>query len=438
MKTQDERSSSAAIPTAGEIFPGGIALELLRDPGNSEKLSLVSFREGAVEIKSEMLQENRVYVPISINPSVARAVRFPTRVAGAESTKTLFTDVHGLLRRHLGQLDSCITGMVFAIFVSWLSPALPMAPVLSIFAPPGSPKDLTLQLLSLLCRRPLCLAGAKRSDLLRVPMSLQPTLLLDEPDLQPAMQAILQAGTYRGRCVPAGDGVRELFGPKIICTRKPAQGAELEAVGLRVALIPASGQLPFLDENEQREIADQFQARFLGYFLRNCGRAQVQKCGVSDLAQPLQDLTRAFGMAVSGDDELLARILPLLKIRDEEMRSDRAGAFDSVVLEAILSFIHQGGWSKVRMDGIADRVSAIFKGRGFDEAPSPERVGWAVKRLNIPSGRINRAGNGIELTEATRRLVHELAFSYGVRAMQAALPGECQSCRELRSAVEQV
>ena len=143
---------------------------------------MILFRKEILEIKSEILYANRVYVPMPVDSSVAKAVHFPTRVAPSESTRKLFTAVHALLASHLGQLDPCITAIVFAIFASWLSPVLPTAPILSIFAPAGSPKKLVLRLLNMLCRHPLCLIGLRRSDLLRVPISLQPTLLLDEPD----------------------------------------------------------------------------------------------------------------------------------------------------------------------------------------------------------------------------------------------------------------
>jgi hypothetical protein len=93
-------------------------------------------------------------------------VCLPTRVAPLESTKQLFTDVHALLRHYLAQLDPCITAMIFTIFASWMAPALPTAPILSIFAPAGSPKNLVLQMLGMLCWRPLRLVGLRRSDIL--------------------------------------------------------------------------------------------------------------------------------------------------------------------------------------------------------------------------------------------------------------------------------
>jgi hypothetical protein len=431
MEGPSEHENSSAIPTAGEIFPDGAAIELLRNAADKEHLNLIICRNGILDIKSEIRYANRVYVPMPIDPSVANAVRFPTRVAPSESTRKLFTAVHALLASHLGQLDPCVTAIVFAIFASWLSPVLPMAPILSIFAPTGSPKKLVLLLLKMLCRHPLCLVGLRRSDLLRVPMLLQPSLLLDEPDSNPTMEAILNASSQRGTHITCGRGVLNLFGPKIIVSSKP----HLETDALRTALIPTAGNLPPLDKRTVEEIAEEFQARFLGYLLRNAGSAQTPGFDVSQFSLPVRDIALGFGAAVV-DNELQARILPLLSVQDEEIRSDRALTIDAVVLEALVSFIHEARCSKLRTTSIAGRVSAIYQGRGSDQQPSAESVGRTIKRLGIPSGRIERAGNGVDLSELTCRTIHKLAQSHGVRAMETGLPSSCRYCRELTAMVQ--
>ena len=431
MAKQSELKKPKAIPTAGQIFPDGAALDIIRDSSSPENLRLLSWRGKILDEGPQISIGGRRYEPVRVNRSVMTALRFPARVAPPESAKELFTDVQRLLRLYLGQLDSCITAMVFAIFAAWLAPVLPMAPILSIYAPVGSPKYLTMQLLSLLCPRVLCLAGVKRSDLLGMPMELRPTLLLAEPDLQPAMRNILHAAAHRGFYVPSGDGVRELYGPKIIMTSKSPNTEFLEAEVLQIALIPVSGQRPSLDKKTAEQVAEEFQARFLGYFLQNFSGAQVPTFDVSDLAVPVQDLARAFGAVIIGDTELQARILPLLKVLDEEICADRARACDAVVLEALLFFIHEGGWSKVRTESVAEKVCAIYKGRGSDQQPSPESVGRAIRRLGIPSGRINRSGNGVELNVSTCRLIHNLARSHCVRAMEGGLRKECRYCEEL-------
>jgi hypothetical protein len=172
--------------------------------------------------------------------------------------------------------------------------------------------------------------------------------------------------------------------------------------------------------------------------LRNFSRVHVPSFDVSELALPVQIIAQTLGSAVVGSAKLQAGILPVLTVHDEEIRAARACSLDSVVLESILFFLHRGDWSKVRTQNLAEKVTEIYKGRGSDRTDvSAESVGWAVKRLGIPSGRINKAGNGVELTNAVGRLVHRLALSYGVRAMQSGFRQGCRYCEELQAAAKQ-
>jgi hypothetical protein len=136
--------------------------------------------------------------------------------------------------------------------------------------------------------------------MMRLPFSLGPTLLLDEPDHRAEMETILQASSQRGMHVAKGDGVVDLFGPKIIFSNRPLFETSRENV-LRVALIPTSENVPPLGKTEEDEITERFQARFLGYFLRNFNNFGVPKFDVSNLRQPLQFLARTLGSVVVGD-----------------------------------------------------------------------------------------------------------------------------------------
>jgi hypothetical protein len=438
MAEKDTQEKALAIPTAGQIFPDGTAIELLRDSSSPEKFTLVRSRQDFLEIRPQVIYDNRTFVPVSISPNVARAVRFPTRVAPPESSEKLFTDLHALLSRYLGQLDSCTTAMVFTAFASWFAPVLQAAPVLSIFAPPGSPKSLVTQILNMVCRRPLRIVGLTRSDMARLPLSLGPTLLLDEPDLGFRTQMILRASSQRGTHIAAGRDVVDVFAAKIMVSSRPMYGPSADGDELRVTLVPISGNVPPLERRAEENIADEFQARFLGYFLRNFDKVRVPTFDVSRLAVPAQVLARTLGSAVIGDDKLQAKIIPILAIQDEELRAERASAIESIVLEALLFFIHHGGWDSVRTQQVAEKVAEIYEGRKSDRKDlSPESVGWAIKRLRIPSGRINRASNGVELGGDICRLVHRLAVSYGVPALQSGFRRGCRYCEELESASNQ-
>jgi hypothetical protein len=423
--------NNGVIQTGGEFFADGSVLELLRVQTEPEEVKLLHWHEKVLGVAAHVARAGVKYAPAAIDPNLKKNLRLPTRVAPPETTEKLFTDVHELLARHLGQLDSCTTAMVCAVFASWMSPALSMAPILWIFSPAGSPRNLALQLLSVLVRRPLRLAGLRRTDIAHLPMLLQLTLLLDEPDPRPEMQMILRSSTHRGARMVSGHGLLEFFGPKIVFSHQLPCGTALETDALKAAMIPIAGHLPPLDSTMREEIAEEFQARLLGYFLRNAGNAQSAYFNANQFTLPVQDIARTLSAALIGDSGVLKRILPMLGVQDEEIRADRARVGDAVVVEASLSFIHQPGWTKVRTDAIAEKVSAIYKGRGSDQQPSAESVGRALKRLGIPSGRINRAGNGIELTVSVCQLIHKLALSYGVRAMEGGPRSDCRYCLQL-------
>jgi hypothetical protein len=220
-----------------------------------------------------------------------------------------------------------------------------------------------------------------------------------------------------------------MFGPKILVSGK-SPNMSLSTDVVRITLMPVAGHLQALDQEERESIAQEFQSRFLGYFLRNVTKVRIPDFDVSELTLPVQEIAQALGAAVVGDTGMQAKIVPLLKAQDEEIRADRASAFDSIVIEAILFFIHQG-CTKVRMSALATEVTAIYKGRGVNEEASAEKVGWAVRHLTIPSGRIDRAGNGVALPRVTCDLVHQLAQAHGVQTIASNLRPDCAYCREL-------
>jgi len=84
-------ANGSAIETAGEIFSDGTIIEILRDPASLEGFSLVRSQRGVLDLKSTLSHAGRVYVPICVERSISKAVRFPTQVAPPESTKKLFT-----------------------------------------------------------------------------------------------------------------------------------------------------------------------------------------------------------------------------------------------------------------------------------------------------------------------------------------------------------
>ena len=198
-----------------------------------------------------------------------------------------------------------------------------------------------------------------------------------------------------------------------------------------ITLEPLAGHVRALDRNERETLAEQYQARLLGHYLRNVTAAQTENVDTNNLTPSLRPLAQAFGASLVGDCETQGKIIPLLKERDEEIREDRASAFDSIVIEAILVFVHKNGCAEVRMDAVAETVRVIFAGRGMDVDVSAEKVGRAVRRLRIPGARLSAAGNGVKFTAEVRRMVHHLAQTHGVRSTETGPRPNCEYCAEM-------
>src|SRR5580704_6449528 len=106
------------------------------------------------------------------------------------------------------------------------------------------------------------------------------------------MQVETPVLTSPGRPVMSSHGLLEFYGPKVIISHKLSGGVAPQNEAIRAALIPVTGQLPTLDKKMAEEIAEDFQARFLGHFLRNAGNAQSAKFDASQFTLPIQDIAQ--------------------------------------------------------------------------------------------------------------------------------------------------
>jgi hypothetical protein len=432
MTQRDGSEKSAVIQTAGEIFPDGVGLDLLRVQSDPEHPHVLSWKEKILEVGPRVSHDSRQYEAVHVAPSIASAMCFPSSVAPPETTRNLFDALHGLLTRSLNQPEKTITLLTAAVFASWLPDLLPIAPVFYIVAPAESPKIVLLQILRRVCRRALLLVGVSRGDFRCLPMDLQPTLLLDEPDLRPAMQRLIHSSSYRGALIPCGRGLLNPFGPKVIFSRAFPGNWSLTSPVLRIVLTPPSTPTHPLDEESEQRIATEFQARLLAFRLGNFRHVRVPDFNVSNLTSPIQDLAKALGAALIGEEELQQKILACLNAEDQVIRAERSSTGEGLVIEASLFFCHKDGISQFRSSELATTVSAMYAGRGSDEAISPESAGWKMKGLGLPTGTIDHAGNGLKLIDSTRRLVHQLAMAYDIFNRPEAFRAGCPHCNEIK------
>jgi len=420
------------ITTTGMTFRDGALIDLLQEPFHPDKLLLVRWKEGGITIGPTIEHAGRIFAPAPSGATIPGLMQLPTRVAPEESPRDLFSAIVDLLKDVLRQPKFVTSMLAILIFASWVSDALPMAPCFWILPMPAAPKSAAQRLLNRLCRRSMLLVALRRGDLAFLPWDWNPTLLLDEPDPQSAMRRVLRHSSRRGECMIVGRRLLDPYGIRVVLSRELPFEMLPEADVLRISLMSVAGPNRFLNEATEERIAEEFQGRLQGFRLRNFAKVQMTRPQLQNLTPPLQDLGRALCAAVAGDDELMSLVLELLNSQEQQIRADATSATESVVIEALLSFCHQVDTREVRCLVISRRTEAIYAGRGSKREISPEQVGWKLKHLGIPVGRIGSAGKGVNLTNAVRQQVHELAILHGVLTVASGPVPPCPFCQEFK------
>jgi hypothetical protein len=429
--TSKAENKSEKVSTSGDVLADGTVFELLHDPSAPNRPLLLRWNGESGDVDSRIAHQGTEYVPVDLEPSLAAALRLPTKVGPEEPPRKLFSDIYALLKERLNQPKLSLLKLTLVILASWLSDVLSMSPLLWIVAGGTSPRNLTRQLLAVLCRRPLVLAGIKGADLAELPWEVHPTLIIDECDPRASFTSLLFATSRPGTNVARHGRILCLYGPKIVLSKQLPGDPLSDGDSLHIALAPSPNRVLVGDEAMEKEIAERFQPRLLGFRLRNRAKVLAPKFDVSHLTPPAQELATALGATVMGDEVLEQAILKMLTAEEKEYRLDRSRTIEAVLVEAILCFCHQQEETKIRSFDLAQKVNAILAGRGSSEEVSAESVGWGLRRLGIPRRRIGSAGNGIELTDSIRRTVHADALSLCVPGTLAS--SGCKYCKECRN-----
>jgi hypothetical protein len=121
MARTHEPDENTPVLTPGELFPNKSAIELVRTA--SHKLNLIRWVGEVVDEGPNVNHFGQRYSPIPIDPSMSRALRLPTGVAPAETTRELFDATKRLLKTNLYHSESSLTKLVVVVFSTWISNA---------------------------------------------------------------------------------------------------------------------------------------------------------------------------------------------------------------------------------------------------------------------------------------------------------------------------
>jgi hypothetical protein len=412
------------VETGGIAFSDGHCIELIKDDVGS--LTFLDSKRKKFPPRIDLA--GQTYVPLILAPSVLEALTLPTKRTDCGSTVEMFAQIRNFFLDRGVSEDAAQASTYFAL-ATWFPGFLPVAPFLVITGTEAVARVL-LQLLTGIVRHALPLAEVNVPMFHRLPMHLQPTLLIGY--VHPSMWRVFSQSNYPQTLLPNKNGLTDLY-----CAKAAYAGSPLGGVGgdsiLNINCAPYDGKLPVINGAMQEKIAANFQPKLLDYRLKHVAQVRDADFDAPTLPTPLRMLARALGSCVVDAPELQADIVRLLERQGEVVRANRLLDTNCVAIEAILAHCHgEDGPTRVGVSEIATKATAILADRGETAVFESKRMGSHLRLLGF---RAKRDGKGfaIHLTADVRRLIHRLARDHQVGDSEQAVPG-CPYCTELMSA----
>lgn len=435
-KTKQTKNGSRCrqmlVRTAGGILGDGVLVDLVRGAASPTSPLLLIWDAQRVKVADRFVRDGSIYVPVSIEPTIVQAVRFPTGATQYGSTRELYNEISQFIAQVTHLNERAVAQIAFFVISTWFADCLPLAPLLWIVAPPTAPRAPLLQALGLLCRRSMSVAELTIAGLRALPAGLRPTVLVEVPFLSRPLIKVLHASHRRGTCVTSGGGASDISCAMVVLANRALPEPAVLEFPLEVVLAPTQEQRPPMDVAAAERVGADLHAKLQMYRLVNHSKVLIPHLDFRAFTAPTQELARNFAACIIDDEELRSQIVSLLEQRDREIQVDRAGLPESITLEALLPDCHEDGeLTIVPTADVTRRVNSIRVGRGDLRQVSPESVGWTLRGLGLHTEYITNGRKGLRLLDGTRRLIHSLAAGFGVRSLRNGIVNtRCRYCVE--------
>jgi hypothetical protein len=426
-------AQSEEIATAGEVFGDGKVIELIRDAAPNGKLRLLDWNGSRGKPLERCTVADRTYVPISLDPPIARALVLPSGTRPYGSTRQLFDEISSLVFSVTRWPERAVTPFVFYVLATWLFEFLPAAPCLWITVPPAASTGTLLQIINLLCRRTLFLTEATVAAFRLFPTQLKPTVVTEVSTITYPLLQLLRTSSRRGFLSASGGKWVDAFCAKIVVSRQAPRDPEAAGFPLEIVLPPSGEYIPRLDAFEADRIASEFQPKLLEYRLVNHQKITKPSFEIRGFSAPMRELAYDLGACVVGDEGLQGQILAHLEKDDREIQVNRSSLLESIVLEALLAECHDPQVSNVSVTDLTTSVNTILAARGEAREVSPENVGWKLRHIGLRTVPVTGGCKGLALPNEIRSEIHALAAGYGVRALYHGTgEGKCPECKAIQ------
>jgi hypothetical protein len=403
-------------------------LELVRDSVDPAKPALLYRTADTVTIAHQIDREDGLYVSITVDPTLIRQLRLPTRDMPHGPIPQLVTQVSSILMQtsELSE-DDAFLAAVFEVASFFAD----VVPTLCLWLQ-GSAKieaQALLRVLSWFCWHPILLVDDAGID--QLPEHLTTTRLIYAPEPSAPLRKMVSHLQAFGFGVLRGGSLRESRGATVIYSGPTDKGSACADGCLHIPVAPGRQLLRPCDEERYHASVEEIRAKLLNYHLMNYQEVRLSEFDVTGFTGSTRQIARDLGACLVDAPDLRARLIALLREQNDHERMERSAEM-SPVLESLLLFCHERR-TAVHVGDVARTASEILSLRGESASLSPKEAGSKLRLLGFHTSRLDAGGRGLRLTSEIRSRIHKAARAFELPATEKGLPG-CPDCKQMLGA----
>ena len=388
-----------------------------------------------------------LYVPPDPMQALYSQVILPDAVRPCREPAALIADIVETLAKLIEADRELLVLLASVVLCSWFPDCFEAVPYVWIVGPLGSAKTKLLKLLSCMCRRGLLVGDIRAGSLYMLTDSYNPTLLIDELDLDDSSRSaeilrLLRTGTVAG--VPAVRNGKPFstYGLKIVASREVPRDSPLLSHCVVVSMLPSENETQPLDDVAMRQIADRFQPELLMLRFANYSTVKsfrLPSCTLQDFTPRMKQVALALLAPIQGHRENESIVLSKLRERDRDAQTERSLEPEWLTAEILLGLVHERPIHSILIGGIASSINEKLKFRGEDFRIGARKIGSVLKSLGLKTESLGRLGRGLLFTPAMNRQIHAVARHLGIsrrtiatsHGLEAGYGGRrCLQCEE--------
>jgi hypothetical protein len=256
--------------TTGEYFPDGSAVEPVRD--ESGAIALLCCDGERTNIAPQVEIHGRVYQPAALDQTFARALRIPRGIAPFGTAKQLVEEISRVVAEYTRLPDNYVMAVTRFVLATWFTPSLQTAPWLSIRGRNTGLVNSLIRLLRCFCRRALLLSDVRAGSIGSLPLHWGLTIMHAQPRLGPETERLLLAARQPDGYIVRGGCLMHTYGPIVTHGDYESGFGGGMLTPIEIPVLPTAVPLPPLQREAEDRVADEFQAKLLGYRLASFGR----------------------------------------------------------------------------------------------------------------------------------------------------------------------